>query len=260
MWAPYVQWMLLRSAAPVRLKSDPSTAVRGWISFSEYWSFRKGLPESEYLFLKDVRKVSAQPVAIDVGANLGIFALELACLGFEVHAFEPVATTFAKLKKNVAAASARGGRVTINQSACGDREGTVSFAIDERSPATNRVAVVGKDVGALAEVSCTTLDAYCARAGIAAVDFLKIDVEGMEPRVIRGAAGLLRRRKVAAMLIEISPGNLANVNSSVEELLDAIEGFGYGLFQLSPSGVPAGRFDLQSLKHAVLLNALVLPA
>ena len=62
------------------------------------------------------------------------------------------------------------------------------------------------------------------------------------------------------MLIEISPGNLANVNSSVEELLDAIEGFGYGLFQLSPSGVPAGRFDLQSLKHAVLLNALVLPA
>lgn len=260
MWAAYARWMLHHSATPVRLKSDPASAVRCWTSFSEYWSYRQGMPEPEYLFLKQARKASARPVAIDVGANLGIFTLELARLGFEVHAFEPVSTTFARLKKNVAAISGPGTSVTLNQRACGDREGTVSFAVDERDAGRNRIAVAGKDRGALAEVSCASLDAYCAQAGIAAIDFLKIDVEGMEPRVIRGAAGLLRGRKVAAALIEVCPANLTNVSSSVEELLDAIEGLGYGLFELSPSGNPAGRFDLTSLKRVVLSNAVALPA
>jgi FkbM family methyltransferase len=242
------------------LKSDPSAAVRCWASFSEYWNYREGLPESEFLFLKRVRKASDRPVAIDVGANIGIFTLEMARLGFEVHAFEPVATTFARLKKNVEALPRSGSSVTLNQSACGDREGAVPFAVDERSAGENRIAVAGRDTGVPVEVSCITLDAYCARASIAAIDFLKIDVEGMEPRVIRGAARLLRARKVAAMLIEICPANLINVNSSIEELVDAVEGLGYGLFGLSPSGVPAGRFDLTSLKQAVLMNAVALPA
>jgi FkbM family methyltransferase len=244
----------------MRLKSDPSAAVRHWTSFSEYWTFHEGLPESEYLFLKRVRKASDRPVAIDVGANIGIFTLELARLGFEVHAFEPVATTFARLKKNVEALPFSGSSVTLNQCACGDREGPVPFAVDERSTAENHIAVTGRYMGAPVEVSCTTLDAYCARARIATIDFLKVDVEGMEPRVIQGAAGLLRARRVAAMLIEICPANLTNLNSSIEELVDAVEGLGYGLFRLSPSGVPAGSSDLTSLRQAVLMNAVALPA
>lgn len=259
MWLAYARWMWRHSATPVSLKSDPVAAMRCWTSFSEYWTFRDGVPESEFLFLQQVNRTSDRPVAIDIGANIGLFTLELAHLGFEVHAFEPVPTTFARLKKNVEAISVSDPSVIINQSACGDREGTVQFAINERSAAQNHIAVPGNDGGTLVEVTCTTLDAYCAHVGIATIDFLKVDVEGMEPSVIRGAAELLRGHRVGAMLIEICPANLTNVHSSIDELLATVEDLGYGLFELAPSGLPAGRLDLSTLKQTILCNAVAFP-
>jgi FkbM family methyltransferase len=52
------------------------------------------------------------------------------------------------------------------------------------------------------QAELTTLDAFCEEHKIDAIDFLKIDVEGAEHRVLKGAAGLLDRQKISCIQFE----------------------------------------------------------
>jgi hypothetical protein len=60
----------------------------------------------------------------------------------------------------------------------------------------------GQDQSPKKRVTVTTLDAYCAREGIESIDFIKIDVEGHERDVVRGAEDLISRRKIAVIILE----------------------------------------------------------
>lgn len=52
------------------------------------------------------------------------------------------------------------------------------------------------------EANLTTLDDFCAERGIEAIDYLKIDVEGAEHRVLKGARSLLQDDKIACIQFE----------------------------------------------------------
>lgn len=126
--------------------------------------------------------------AVDVGAHCGVWTRVMArCFG-KVTAFEPVPKHLECLMRNV------GAEATIYACALGDCEGTVdvdtavtTVANRYGSEATTMMAAVS-DLGDL-QVECRTLDSF----ELADVDFIKIDVEGYEPRVIRGAADTIAR-------------------------------------------------------------------
>src|SRR5262249_33608717 len=56
--------------------------------------------------------------------------------------------------------------------------------------------------GSEGSVQITTLDAYCAANGVQFIDILKIDVEGRERDVIKGAENLLNAKKIAVLILE----------------------------------------------------------
>jgi FkbM family methyltransferase len=125
-----------------------------------------------------------------------------------VLAVEPNPVALAYLKANVALNGCR--NTTIVPKAASDRRGVARLRIPRPGrrglvPTTASI-VWGFEEGALeVDVEADTLDSIVDEAGLDAVDFVKIDVEGAEGLVVRGAERTLRR--AGAVLVEIWPEN-----------------------------------------------------
>lgn len=116
--------------------------------------------------------------AIDVGGHIGLWSWNLAHKFAVVEAFEPVAAHRECFAKNTAGLD----NVFLHDCALGDKVGTVSMTTEQGSSG-NTYAKPGTDV------ELTTLD----RFAIAMVDLIKIDCEGGEEPVLRGAEQTIHR-------------------------------------------------------------------
>ena len=118
--------------------------------------------------------------AVDVGAQVGLWSRILALEFQFVTAFEPVPEFAECLHANCS----ESGNVELYQNALGELE-CISFVLKEPGVATARIGNDG--IG----VSVRRLDSYALRP----IDFLKIDTEGFEAAIIRGAEATIRRNK-----------------------------------------------------------------
>jgi FkbM family methyltransferase len=189
----------------------------------------------------DFRAISqlVQPgdIAFDVGANVGEYSVMLSRQcgdGGRVWAFEPVPDTYWRLRE--ALALNRCGNVTPIQAAVSDKAGTVRMNLFEPQYSAwntlgkpEMVTPEGKRVspGKFVDVSSRTLDEFCHSEKIEKIHFLKVDVEGFEEVVFRGAAELLRARRVDCVCFEISQEPLKGANASSRSIFEALEGLGY---------------------------------
>ena len=170
-----------------------------------YWSGLDGFePESLRLFL-DLCKTST--TVLDVGAHIGLYAL-LASVDrpdTTTVAFEPVERNLRYLRGNVARNATRG--LTVEPAAVGDRDGTIVLYIPQttRLPATASVLENAGDEIVPTEVPIISIDEYVRSSGLESVDLIKIDVEGAESAVLRGAAQVIRDHR-PAIICEILHG------------------------------------------------------
>src|SRR2546423_3368018 len=165
--------------------------------------------------LKDVEG----PVVFDVGANVGDYAALVArhVPSALCYAFEPSRRVYEQLASNVAARG-DGGRVKTFNLGLSDEEKTVEMysytvegeevslisSIDRRLP----TQVVRVEVSASEQVEVRTLDGFCEEHGVGRVDFLKLDVEGHELAVLRGARRMLAEGAVSMIQFEFGPANI----------------------------------------------------
>ena len=126
-------------------------------------------------------------VLIDAGGNIGLTALVLSALvpDGHVHVFEALPENAAHLRRNIEGNGIR--NCTVNAVALGRQPGTVRMSSD--GPRSHVLSGAEKGV----DVPVTTLDRYVANAGLARVDFIKMDVEGFEPAVLEGASATVGR-------------------------------------------------------------------
>jgi len=177
----------------------------------------------------------------DIGANIGVYTLWAAGLvgpSGQVHAFEPVPPTMAVLGEMVR----RNGldQVVLVASAIGATAGQTGLR--SYQDASGRAHAVADPRRADHLARRETLDAYTARHR--PPDLVKIDVEGAEIDVLRGAAAVLEDR-APALLLEMPPSRLARHGASPghEELVGRLVDAGYLVFNLSPRGLaPSGPF------------------
>jgi FkbM family methyltransferase len=132
---------------------------------------------------------------VDVGANVGVYTvLAAGAAGAHAIAVEPSPDTFAQLKRNVQL-NGLDERVALHNLALSDTPGSARFT--RGLGAMNRFA--GAADGDTCEVPVTTLDAL---VGDRAASLLKIDVEGYETLVLRGAEEFLARPSLRAIVME----------------------------------------------------------
>ena len=186
----------------------------------------------QYRFAADGVSVVARPgdVVLDGGAAGGDTALWFADLvgdAGHVHAVEFAPANLATLADNLAANPGLVPRVTVHECALWDSTGErLRFSEDGSTTA------VGAE-GAL-EVETATIDDVVARAGLERLDFVKLDVEGAEPNVLRGAAETLRRlRPTVAVALYHDPEHFVSLPAFLHEL-DV--GYRFHLGHYSPLG------------------------
>lgn len=125
-------------------------------------------------------------VFVDVGANVGTYALVLARqvgTGGKVIAIEPHPVTHARLRFNCTASGY--SQVTLVAAAAGPSDGELMIETDGDNLGASHI-VSGNPAGNAIKVPSLRLQRILADAGVDRVDALKIDVEGFEDRVLTG--------------------------------------------------------------------------
>jgi FkbM family methyltransferase len=171
-----------------------------------------------------------RPVVYDVGANGGFVATHLAQMlagrAPRIYAFEPVPTTFAKLAQSVERLGLQ-EFVHPVRAAVVDSPGPVRISYSERNSLLAQVSPRGLNRRAgdrLAQATGITLDGFSASAG-ALPQLIKIDVEGSEASVLRGARSLLSRPDRPAILFEYNPVTLTECGASARILRELLSGY-----------------------------------
>lgn len=147
----------------------------------------------------------------DVGANVGELTLlfsRFSGSGGRVHAFEASSAAFKRLETVCRAAGRR--NVSLNHLALAEKKGAIKLHVyaDEFLSFNSQAARPLKSYGlnlepvAIEETKATTVDDYCAENGIERIDLLKIDVEGAEFQVMRGARRMLASKLVDCLTFE----------------------------------------------------------
>jgi FkbM family methyltransferase len=148
-------------------------------------------------------------VILDCGANVGHYSLMVLRTAtrlsrkVELHAFEPSAFTFARLKENLEAAGFKGG-VHLHPLALSNVPADAAVFRDNRAGGgTNTLVGAGDAKGAGQEkVAVSTLDHFCERQGIETVSLLKVDTEGNDYNVLRGGQKLFADGRLQVVQFE----------------------------------------------------------
>jgi FkbM family methyltransferase len=129
---------------------------------------------------------------VDAGAHVGTIAVHAALFFKQVVAFEPEARNLECLKTNIA--QNRLPNIHILPCAVSDQCGASTFYIAD-SVDTARNSLIPKTGGSSVEVQTVTIDSIFSNqlANHPPVSFLKIDVEGFEPQVIKGASSTISK-------------------------------------------------------------------
>jgi FkbM family methyltransferase len=211
---------------PVRAKLD--NGMTAWVLLGDEVGEgirRRGYTERETL-KTIVSHLGREVMFYDLGAHIGQYTLVASPLCRAVHSFEPVPETFEFLQRNIRVN--RLTNVSANLAAVSDRCGEVRIYEGE---------VSGIDRSSLKAPSCasgrsfvvpsTSLDAYVGKHRDAP-DLIKIDVEGAEIAVLRGASNLLRERH-PTLIVEVDKVNQLRFGFSDDDLVQELKGFGYSL-------------------------------
>jgi FkbM family methyltransferase len=137
-------------------------------------------------------------VFLDVGAHIGYYSLYMLPRVQDVCAFEPDPRMHVLLEKNV------GGKRNIEVISCavGATQGRARFTL-ERDAEVSHLAKENENPGNQIVVDVVTLDAFVAERRIA-IDAIKVDVEGHDAEVIRGALNVLAQQQ-PLVLTEAKP-------------------------------------------------------
>ncbi len=139
-------------------------------------------------------------VILDIGANIGLTTLLFAELGRSVHSFEPSPVTHGFLERNIARAQLT--NVTTHQYGLGAEtfEATLTYAPADRTGAFVSHRTTASTGHTVETIAIRRLDEVTPELGSGRIDFVKIDVEGFEADVIRGAANMLETHHPVAVL------------------------------------------------------------
>lgn len=155
-------------------------------------------------------------VAVDVGAHVGLWSFNLAHHFRVVHAFEPVADHRACFERNVLE-SVETPNVILYPYALGEREGQVSIRTEPTSSGDSRVDGPG-------DIQMRTLDSFDFQD----VDLLKIDAEGYELFILRGAEELIARQK-PVVVVEQKRGHASRYGLGDKDAVGWLQSMGYRL-------------------------------
>ena len=231
--------VVIKEIAPgVRLFIDLSDHVIGLNILRGHYE------QDEIRFVRRVLKSGDS--AIDVGGHIGFFTMHMAAMvgpGGRVYAFEPFDANADLLERSIAE-NEFGDRILFQRAAAGAASGTATLTFPVETLNSGGAYLLRNGSAPLAgnqkkEVPVVALAALEMRRPIR---FIKMDVEGAEPQVIRGATRLLKEDR-PVILSELHPTQLQRASGvTADEFLAEMRALGYRAHQIT-GPAEAGRHE-----------------
>jgi FkbM family methyltransferase len=203
--------------AALHLARDNTPSTLDWRGMSlqarriDWAALQEVLIENEYGALAPYITSKPSPVVLDLGANIGTFALFVASLAREakLHSYEPSTATYAILSANAAANPSLAW--TTTRAAAWHEDGTISFSNASASTAGRVEATGDERVPAL---SLASIVKHCGGA----IDIAKIDIEGAEEALLAGRNAELAA--IETLVVEMHPDrcDCARVEATLREV------------------------------------------
>lgn len=218
-----------------------------YLTFELFW---KGLTYYEPITMMLARELArSASTFVDAGANIGLYSLVLGRTNpqLRVLAFEPNPRMFELLQKNVMLNHAANTKCV--PLALSDHAGTVSLFLSQSDMSASLEADFESGTTPTF-ISAVTLDEYLLHQPVDGEVLIKIDVEGHEPAVFRGAQAFLKHRKPDILCEVTGP-----MDPAVASLLAR---FGYRFYQITDEGlIPAMEMNLVVRNRLLFLNYLL---
>lgn len=204
-------------------------------------------------FIFDNLKKKNHLIFFDIGANVGQSISRFLNYNkkVKIHSFEPTPELH-KIIKTKYAHQIENGKIIINNFALGDSNKEMNFFSFEynqinsflpleknskfeisRMIAANKK---GLDFEKIIKVKMTKLDDYCKLNKINEIDYIKVDTQGFEPEVLKGAHYMLSTQKIKILEIELILGFAYQKNLDFFDIEKYLSPLGYKLIAISNSG------------------------
>ena len=177
----------------------------------------RSLLDKEPLTVPWIETFKPDEVVVDIGANVGMYAIYAGVVGCRVFAFEPEALNYAELNKNIFVNDLH-GRVTAYCMAITDEADVSVLHLSQFSYAGSHhdfgenwwvsdKLIGGRNIerDKRPQQGCVSfpLDELVARQVLPPPNHIKIDVDGFEYKVARGAAETFQRPELKTILLEV---------------------------------------------------------
>ncbi len=211
------------------------------------------------------RLVKPGDIALDIGANIGAHSLPLARLvgpQGQVYAFEPTDFAYRKLISNMTLNPDLAACVTAAQiMLAAHADDCLDAALDASWPVAATAdshALYGGRAMSTEGAAAQTLDDYLAARNVERVDFIKLDVDGNELRVLQGGRETLRRFR-PVLVTELAPDTFTE--QGFEEFIALLREAGYRLLRKPGGGaLPLDATALAArIPRGASINAWALP-
>jgi FkbM family methyltransferase len=201
----------------------------------------------ELFFVRDtLAKLGPDAVAVDAGANTGLYTLVASKYAREVHAFEPFPPVLQRLRRTLDANHVL--NVIVHPVGLGESDADLPFS---NPPDDNLgMGAFGRTVPGSHDsqrLRVVTGDDYLRQAGVTRVDFIKMDIEGFEKPALAGLRNTLRRDR-PVVLLEIA------TNPAVPYLFKSIDDLrasfpeDYEFLDFVVLDLAAGSYELRPLR------------
>lgn len=182
-------------------------------------------------YRKTIRELYGQDsikTVFDVGANVGQFCLHCHEIfnHSSIYSFEPILPTFNVLKQNTANVS----QINCFHSALGSTKGKAEVFLQKNSTINSlnpQINIKRFEEQVSEVITIDTLDSFSEAHKIEQIDLLKIDTEGFDLEVLKGAKSLLENKKIRFVFIEVSFDSENIHNSSYQTINSYLESFGF---------------------------------
>lgn len=175
----------------------------------------------------------------DVGANVGDYTRLFSHLVGEcgrVYAFEPTKEIFHRLIESSPFGNAK--TVLTNTALYSSTGKHIFYEFQSGFEAFNSLAVPNtehKPVRSV-EVDTVALDDFCSHNNIDYIDYLKVDTEGAELEIFKGADEWLNKKRISFIQFEISKAFLAGFKISSGQVFQCLRDYGYSCHKINKDG------------------------
>lgn len=220
--------------------------------------------DGEYRFI--AKYIKENMTIFDVGANVGDYTKKLVSITprLNIYCFEPVKSTFNTLNKNLESTKADFIKTfnfgysdkseTLSMNIYGDGAGSNSLYFHEyHADVANSLKIELK----VEEVNLKRLDDFILANNITSIDFLKIDVEGHEFKVLLGAPKSLESNTIKCLQFEYNDYWIKS-GHKLEAVMKLLSSFNFDIYRLTPWGkLKVGKFK-KSLENYKTSNYIAI--